>query len=140
MSTLVGLAILFPIITGLICLPIKNHRARGGIVSLTAVVLIVTSILFLRQGPFPIGYSTASAWDSVILVFNYLILAFFIFAAIRDINQRGISRHNILTQALTVATGIDTVIPVDVYVPNCTARPETIIDGVVLALKKLFRS
>jgi ech hydrogenase subunit A len=106
MSILVGLAILFPIITGLICLPIRNHRARGGIVFLTAAVLIVTSILFLRQGPFPIGYSPASAWDSVILVFNYVILAFFVFAGVRDISQRGISRHNILTIALTLAAGI----------------------------------
>ncbi|MBN2333927.1 NADH-quinone oxidoreductase subunit B family protein [Candidatus Bathyarchaeota archaeon] len=33
--------------------------------------------------------------------------------------------------------GIDKVIPVDVYVPGCAARPEQIIDGVVLALNKL---
>jgi ech hydrogenase subunit A len=105
-GTLVGLAILFPIITGLICLPIKNHRARGGIVSLTAVVLIITSILFLRQGYLPIEYSPASAWDSVILVLNYVILAAFLIVAIRDIAQRGASRHNILTIALALAAGI----------------------------------
>ncbi len=29
---------------------------------------------------------------------------------------------------------MDTVIPVDVYVPGCAARPEPIIDGVVKAL------
>ncbi|MGP3667810.1 MAG: NADH-quinone oxidoreductase subunit B family protein [Candidatus Bathyarchaeota archaeon] len=33
--------------------------------------------------------------------------------------------------------GVDKVIPVDVYVPGCAARPEAIIDGVVLALQKL---
>ena len=33
--------------------------------------------------------------------------------------------------------GVDKVIPVDVYVPGCAARPESIIDGVVLALQKL---
>lgn len=33
--------------------------------------------------------------------------------------------------------GIDKVIPVDVYVPGCAARPEAIIDGVVQGLKAL---
>ena len=33
--------------------------------------------------------------------------------------------------------GVDTVIPVDVYVPGCAARPESIIDGVVKALSVL---
>jgi ech hydrogenase subunit C len=33
--------------------------------------------------------------------------------------------------------GVDKVIPVDVYVPGCAARPEQIVDGIVLALKKL---
>ena len=36
-----------------------------------------------------------------------------------------------------VKGGIDKIIPVDVYVPGCSARPEAIIDGVVLALDKL---
>ncbi|HAA90756.1 MAG: Putative ech hydrogenase subunit C [Thermoanaerobacterales bacterium 50_218] len=35
--------------------------------------------------------------------------------------------------------GVDKVIPVDVYVPGCAARPEAIIDGVVLALQKLAK-
>jgi ech hydrogenase subunit C len=33
-----------------------------------------------------------------------------------------------------VAGGIDKIIPVDVYVPGCAARPESIIDGIVTAL------
>jgi ech hydrogenase subunit C len=33
--------------------------------------------------------------------------------------------------------GVDTTIPVDVYVPGCAARPESIIDGVVKGIAVL---
>ena len=49
----------------------------------------------------------------------------------------------IFRECYNVCGGVDTVIPVDVYVPGCAARPEVIIDGVVEALgvleeKRLF--
>lgn len=42
----------------------------------------------------------------------------------------------IFRETYNVLGGIDKVIPVDVYVPGCPAKPEAIIDGVVLGLKK----
>ncbi len=33
--------------------------------------------------------------------------------------------------------GVDTVVPVDVYVPGCAARPEAIIDGIIKAVEVL---
>ena len=42
----------------------------------------------------------------------------------------------IFRETYNVVGGIDKVIPVDVYVPGCPAKPEAIIDGVVLALEK----
>jgi ech hydrogenase subunit C len=40
----------------------------------------------------------------------------------------------IYRECYNILGGIDKIIPVDVYVPGCAARPESIIDGVVRAL------
>ncbi len=43
----------------------------------------------------------------------------------------------IFKECYNILGGVDTVIPVDVYVPGCAARPEAIIDGVVKGLAVL---
>ena len=45
----------------------------------------------------------------------------------------------IFREAYNVLGGIDQVLPVDVYVPGCPAKPEAIIDGVVMALERFKR-
>jgi ech hydrogenase subunit C len=47
------------------------------------------------------------------------------------------STAGVLHYCYNVIGGVDKIIPVDVYVPGCSVRPEAIIDGVVLALQKL---
>jgi ech hydrogenase subunit C len=45
----------------------------------------------------------------------------------------------IFRECYNISGGVDSIIPVDVYVPGCAARPEAIIDGVVQALGVLER-
>ena len=40
----------------------------------------------------------------------------------------------IFADCYNILGGVDTVFPVDVYVPGCAARPEAIIDGIVQGL------
>lgn len=40
----------------------------------------------------------------------------------------------IFKECYNIKGGVDTTIPVDIYVPGCAARPESIIDGVVKAV------
>lgn len=44
------------------------------------------------------------------------------------------SSGGIFAECYNISGGVDSVIPVDVFVPGCAARPEAIIDGVVQAL------
>jgi ech hydrogenase subunit C len=49
------------------------------------------------------------------------------------------SSGGIFRECYNISGGVDSVIPVDVYVPGCAARPEAIVDGVVQALGALTR-
>ena len=44
------------------------------------------------------------------------------------------SSGGIFAECYNISGGVDTVIPVDVYVPGCAARPEAIMDGVLRAV------
>ena len=43
----------------------------------------------------------------------------------------------IFKECYNILGGVDKVLPVDIYVPGCAARPEAIIDGVVRAVALL---
>jgi Ni,Fe-hydrogenase III small subunit len=43
----------------------------------------------------------------------------------------------VFKECYNIKGGVDQVIPVDIYVPGCAARPQAIIDGVVKALDVL---
>ena len=44
------------------------------------------------------------------------------------------STGGVFRDCYNVSGGVDTIIPVDVYVPGCSVRPEALIEGVVKAI------
>jgi ech hydrogenase subunit A len=107
-ATLLFLSILLPIIAGILSLVIRNYKIRTVLVFLTALVLVVSTVLYFTALDLPIKFtpSAVSGWETIITILNFAIMAFFIVMAILDIVQRGISKHNILALLLTLAAGI----------------------------------
>ena len=44
------------------------------------------------------------------------------------------SSGGVFRECYNISGGVDTIIPVDVYVPGCSVRPEALIEGIVKAL------
>ena len=77
-DVMMAIAILLPVVAGLIIFAVRSYMARGAVVVLTALILIVNSILMLKRGPFeytPTGFD----WGLLITILDYVILLFYIY-------------------------------------------------------------
>ena len=79
---MLAVAILLPLVAGILVFLIRNYQARGFIVVLTAVALIVNSIYFLKLG-LPTNFTPENQmWGTIITVLDYAILLFYIYAGL----------------------------------------------------------
>ena len=73
--------IVFPAIAGLIARGLRNAKARGAIVNLTAIVLVIFSLLLVSRVPYAL--TLPEIWDDVIVFLDFVLLAYFLYIGFR---------------------------------------------------------
>jgi ech hydrogenase subunit A len=79
MDVMMAIAILLPIVAGLLALITPNYFARCSIVVLATSILIINSILFAFKGPFEYTPSGFLDWGLIITILDYVILIFYLY-------------------------------------------------------------
>ncbi len=89
LNWMMAVAILLPLVAGILVFIIRQYQLRGLIVVLTAIALIINSLLFLKLG-LPQEYTppAASSWGTAVTILDYVILLFYLYA--------GLSLRNVL--------------------------------------------
>lgn len=85
LNWMMAVAILLPLVSGILVFIIRQYHIRGFIVILTAIALIINSIFFFKQGPVtytPEGGIGGISWGMIITVLDYLMLLFYIYAGL----------------------------------------------------------
>jgi ech hydrogenase subunit A len=137
MSTaLIGLSVLLPIASGICSLFIKNYRLRSILVFLTAIVLVISAVLFFTSVTLPLEFtpSNYSTWETIITIINFGIMLFFIVMAITDIIKRGVSKHNVLSIILALTAAIPLAIFEFGIAKGAEVTPALYIDHLSLVL------
>jgi ech hydrogenase subunit A len=133
---LLGLSILLPIASGVLSLAIKNYKTRAVLVFMTALVLVLSAVLFFTGLTLPIQYtpSNLAVWETIITIINFGIMIFFIVMSVTDIVRRGASKHNILPIILTLTAGIPLAIFEFGMAKGAEVEPSFYIDHLSLVL------
>src|SRR5450830_1730117 len=98
-AQLVAVAVLLPLVAGLICYFVRSSAVRTFTVVVTAIALIVVSLLLLQNGPFEYSPPPMAGmeWGTIILVADMALLVLFL--------ALGIYLKNVLVTVFAVAQG-----------------------------------
>ncbi|XUX00872.1 MAG: proton-conducting transporter membrane subunit [Dehalogenimonas sp.] len=104
MPLLIGLLILAPFITGALCLAIgRNRSALAILVFCVSLVVAVASIGLAISGDFPLNLNAASYWETLVTIFDFILLGYFLYAGINDYRRNGRQTRNLLVIGLVSA-------------------------------------
>lgn len=83
LNWMMAVAILLPLLSGILVFIVRQYQVRGFIVIITAIALAINSVLLLVHGPVDGGYTpAASYWGLAITVLDYAMLLFYIYAGL----------------------------------------------------------
>lgn len=96
-ETLAAILILLPVATAVICLPIKRDALRKPCLVFSTLVLIAASLMLLPHVPAgeTIIFTPAKVWDHLILVFDFVLMAYFLFVGI-------VHRHALIISLMAI--------------------------------------
>ena len=83
------------------------------------------------------GPVTTQVKDRILKIYNQMPNPKFVVAVGGCCISGGVFSNGGKGPCYNVYAGVDSVIPVDAYIPGCPPKPESIIDGVAKLLKKL---
>lgn len=89
---LVAIAVILPLLAGLVCLMLGTGKMRGWIVSSTAVALGASSLLLLYGGDF--SFTPTDLFEKAVLALDFSLLGYFLYI--------GIKRRNHMVTILTL--------------------------------------
>lgn len=124
-DVMMAIAILLPVVAGLIIFAVRSYMARGAVVILTALILIVNSLLMLKRGPFeytPTGFD----WGTLITVLDYVILLFYIYL--------GLSLRNWLVLIFSITQIIPLAYFEFIMKAHVTVQPAFVVDSLAIVM------
>ena len=82
---LVAVAVILPLLGGLICLMLSARRLRGWTVSLVALMLGANSLFMLYCGDS--GFTPMGVFETAVLALDFLLLGYFLYIGIKTKNH-----------------------------------------------------
>ncbi|MDQ7821623.1 MAG: proton-conducting transporter membrane subunit [Candidatus Eremiobacteraeota bacterium] len=81
-GTMMGIAILLPVISAIIIYLVKQYQVRASVVIITALALAINSFLLLRTGDFTWTPSGGMEWHEVVMVLDFMLLLYVVYVGI----------------------------------------------------------
>ncbi|MHA1238414.1 MAG: NADH-quinone oxidoreductase subunit 5 family protein [Candidatus Odinarchaeia archaeon] len=124
---LLGLTTVFPIIAAIVIRGIRNAKIRSALVSLTAVILMASTLLMIQR--VPCSFTLPEFWNTFITVLDFALLAYFSYIGFK------------IKHPLIVILTLLQIIPLaylETIFPSLDVEPTLIIDSLSIIMSLII--